>query len=99
MLKIFFHLVALYHDKNTSKHVITYIGRNIIKHGIISLDITLQNLEFTAKKKLTSMWLSKLQLLLLGTPCDETSQLCSWNYCKFCQARHTVGELKIYYNT
>ena len=55
MLKIFFHLAALYHDKNTSKYVITYIGRNIIKHGIISLDITLQNLEFTAKKKLTSM--------------------------------------------
>ena len=54
-VKVFFHLVALYHDKNTSKHVITYIGRNIIKHGIISLDITLQNLEFTAKKKLTSM--------------------------------------------
>ena len=52
MLKFFFHLVTLYHDKNTSKHVITYIGRNIIKHGIISLDITLQNLEFTAKKKI-----------------------------------------------
>lgn len=52
MLKFLFHLVALYHDKNTSKHVITYIGRNIIKHGIISLDKTLQNLEFTAKKKI-----------------------------------------------
>lgn len=51
-VKVFFHLIALYHDKNTSKHVITYIGRNIIKHGIISLDITLQNLEFTAKKKI-----------------------------------------------